>query len=125
MYIIIFAATKIVNNKQNMTESMTNLRNKRKYTIYTKLNKLTNDDYRIAKNKLPLALNISKRTFDRWMYVYIDEKLEAPADKLAVIAKFLGCKFEEMFNYDIPQYNTSKLKRLTQNNLATDLNLIK
>lgn len=104
---------------------MTNIRNKRKYTIQNKLNRLSHNEYRIAKNKLPIALNINKRTFDRWIYILQEDNAEIPADKLAVIAKFLGCKIEDMFNYKIPQYNTKKLQALKENDLAKSLKLIK
>lgn len=97
----------------------------KKYTIYSKLNKLSYKEYRIAKNKLPLALKINKRTFDRWLQIPQDDAAEIPADKLAVVAKFLGCKIEDMFNYTIPQYNSKKLQSLEEDGLANDLNLIR
>ncbi len=103
---------------------MTNLHNKRKYTIQNKLNRLSYNEYKIAKDKLPIALKINKRTFDRWLYILQEDVAEIPADKLAVIAKFLDCKIEDMFNYQIPQYNTKKLQALKGNNLAKNLKLI-
>lgn len=103
---------------------MTNLHKQRKYTIYQKLNQLPHDEYRIAKHKLPMALKVNKRTFLRWVYLYKDERLEIPADKLAIIAKFLGCSVDEMFNYEIPQFNIAALRRLNHDQLAKDLNLV-
>jgi hypothetical protein len=95
----------------------------RKYKIQEFLNSLPYEDYRIAKNKLPLALGVSKRTFERWMYLTHDDRLEVPADKLAIIAKFLGKKIEDFFNYKIPQYNTAKLRSLENEKLIAQLNL--
>lgn len=97
---------------------------KRKYNILDRLNQLPHEEYRIAKNKLPLALKISKRTFERWIYLSELDRLEIPADKLAIIAKYLCCTIEELFNYKIPQFNTSKLKMLEDDSLALELNLI-
>lgn len=95
----------------------------RKYRIQEYLNGLPYDDYRIAKNKLPLALGVSKRTFERWMYLTTGDKLEIPADKLAIIAKYLGKQIEEFFNYKVPQFNTAKLKALKNEELINRLNL--
>lgn len=104
---------------------MTKMSKSKKYTIHSKLNKLSYKEYKIARNKLPLALKVNKRTFDRWMRIPIEDAAEIPADKLAVIAKFLGCKIEEMFNYPIPQFNTKKLQALEEDDLAQSLNLIR
>ncbi len=95
----------------------------RKYNILKHLKQLPHEEYKIAKNKLPLALNVSKRTFERWMYLTQDQSLEVPADKLAVIAKFFNVKIEEMFNYEIPQINTKHLKKLGNEKIANELNL--
>lgn len=95
----------------------------RKYTIQELIYRLPFEEYRIAKNKLPLALGVSKRTFERWMYITLGEKLEVPADKLAIIAKYLGQPIEELFNYKIPQYNTAKLRDLENETLIKQLKL--
>lgn len=95
----------------------------RKYKIQEFLNGLPYDDYRIAKNKLPLALGVSKRTFERWMYLTNEDRLEVPADKLAIIAKYLDKKMEEFFNYKVPQFNTAKLRALENEKLIAQLNL--
>ena len=96
---------------------------KRKYNILSKLEQLPYKDYSIAKNRLPFVLKVSKRTFERWTYLFVDDKLEAPADKLAIVAKYFNCPLEELFNYPIPQYNTNQLKRLNTNQLAQELGL--
>ena len=96
---------------------------KRKYLIFNELNKLPYEEHLIAKSKLPVVLGVSKRTFERWTYLYIDERLEIPADKLAILANYFDCPIEKLFNYTIPQYNTAQLKSLETNQLAEELNL--
>ena len=93
--------------------------------ILDKLNSLPHREFTIAKNKLPIALDVSKRTFERWIYTKLGERLEIPADKLAIIANYFGGTIEELFNYEIPQYNTRQLEKLNSNALALELNLTK
>ena len=61
---------------------MTKIHKKRKYTLQNKLDRLSHKEYKIARNKLPLALKINKRTFDRWMGIPQNDAAEIPADKL-------------------------------------------
>lgn len=103
---------------------MTIKRKKRKYTILNKIQLLPHEEYKIAKNRLPLVMRVSKRTFERWCYLKVCETPEIPADKLAIIAKFLQCPIEDLFNYEVPQYNISKLKAVSEFNLANDLKLV-
>ncbi len=97
--------------------------NKRKYNILKFLKKLPYDEYAIAKRKLPVACKVSKRTFERWLYVTKEERLEISADKLAVIARFFDCSIEELLNNRIPKHNTHTLKRLHNRELIKSLNL--
>lgn len=97
---------------------------RRKYLILERLNKLPSEEAKIAKNKLPLAFNISKRTFERWIYLYETDRLEIPADKLAIIAKYFSCSIEELFNYPIPQYNIKHLKAMKNDDLLDDLGFV-
>lgn len=97
---------------------------KKKYLIHQKLRQLRHDEYLVAKQKLPTVLNVNKRTFQRWMYLTLEDRLEIPADKLAILAKYFGCKMEDMFNYEIPHYNFSKLRNLRTDWLAREFNLV-
>ncbi len=99
--------------------------NKRKYNILKFLKKLPYNEYAIAKRKLPVACRVSKRTFERWLYVTKEERLEISADKLAVIARFFGCSIEELLNNRIPKHDTRTLKRLHNQKLIKSLNLTK
>ncbi len=91
----------------------TDLKNK-KYKILERLKQLPYSEYRIAKEKLPIALDVSKRTFERWLYLTKVDKGEIPADKLAIIASFfgLGDNLGALLNYKVPKFNTKKLEKL-------------
>jgi len=99
--------------------------NRRKYNILKFLKKLPYNEYVIAKRKLPVACKVSKRTFERWLYVNKEERLEISADKLALIANFFGCSIEQLLNSKIPKHNTHTLKRLHNQELIKSLNLTK
>ncbi|GGX23663.1 hypothetical protein [Aquimarina muelleri] len=99
--------------------------NKRKYHILKFLKKLPYNEYTIAKRKLPVACKVSKRTFERWLYVNKEDRLEISADKLALIANYFNCTMEELLNNKIPKHNTHTLKRLHNQDLIKSLNLTK
>jgi hypothetical protein len=99
--------------------------NKRKYNILKFLKKLPYNEYTIAKSKLPVACKVSKRTFERWLYVTKEERLEVSADKLALIANYFNCTIEELLNNKIPKHNTRTLNNLHNQDLIKSLNLTK
>jgi hypothetical protein len=99
--------------------------NKRKYNILKFLKRLPYREYIIAKQKLPVACKVSKRTFERWLYVNKTERLEVSADKLAIIACFFNCSIEELLNNKIPKHTIYTLKRLHNKDLIKQLNLTK
>ncbi|GAA4276300.1 hypothetical protein [Aquimarina mytili] len=100
----------------------------KKYKILECLKKLPYEEYRIAKKNLPFALEVSKRTFERWLYLETGSKMQIPADKLAIVSNYLGLEsMDELINYEVPQYTTTKLKKLEYEediNLINELNLI-
>jgi len=98
--------------------------NERKYNILKYINRLPYNEYEIARNKLPIALKVSKRTFERWTYLAPEDNLEIPVNKIAIISKYLGCSIEELINTPIPQYNTAKLKKLTDDTFAKKLGMV-
>ncbi|WP_438712636.1 hypothetical protein ACSTS3_10400 [Aquimarina muelleri] len=100
----------------------TDLVTDKKYRILEYLKKLPHEEYKIAKKKLPLALEVSTRTFERWLYLTIDSKMEVSADKLAIISHFFELdSIDELINYKIKQFNIKKLKAMKD----LDINLIK
>ncbi|WP_281991257.1 hypothetical protein [Aquimarina aggregata] len=99
--------------------------NKRKYNVLQFLKRLPYNEYIIAKRKLPVACKVSKRTFERWLYVTKEERLEISADKLALIANYFNCTIEELLNNKVPKHTTYTLKRLHDQELIKQLNLTK
>ncbi|WP_438712332.1 hypothetical protein ACSTS3_08060 [Aquimarina muelleri] len=100
----------------------TDLVTDKKYRILEYLKKLPHEEYKIAKKKLPLALEVSTRTFERWLYLTIDSKMEVSADKLAIISHFFELdSIDELINYKIKHFNIKKLKAMKD----LDINLIK
>ncbi|UZO79762.1 hypothetical protein NBT05_12465 [Aquimarina sp. ERC-38] len=98
----------------------------KKYKILEFLNALPYKEYKIAKRKLPIALDVSKRTFERWLYATMDDRFEISADKLAIIAKFLNLEsMDELFNYKIKEVTLATLTSLPDSTLINELNLNK
>ncbi|MCH2225887.1 MAG: hypothetical protein MK066_14045 [Crocinitomicaceae bacterium] len=69
-----------------------------KYRINYLMGQLPNFKFRVAQRWLHVELGKSRSTLEKWMYVRQDEKLEIPADKLIMLARFFEVKPEEMFN---------------------------
>lgn len=69
-----------------------------KYSILEKLNKLPIERVRLFKNKLPIALDVSKATFKAWLYIGIDDHRQIPLNKLHAIAHFLNVKIDTLLN---------------------------
>ena len=94
----------------------------KKYKILEYLKKLPHEEYKIAKQKLPLALEVSKRTFERWIYLNIDSKMQVSADKLAIISNFFGLNsIDELINYEVERFNMKKLKSIKAKDKTTFL----
>ncbi|WP_148639252.1 hypothetical protein [Aquimarina longa] len=106
----------------------TKLSSEKKYKILEFLKKLPHEEYRIAKKKLPLALKVSMRTFERWLYLKKEAKMEVSADKLAIISNFLELdSIDELINYEVKQFNKKELQEIESKDidLIKELNLIK
>lgn len=70
---------------------------KYKYRILELLNGRPHEEYKIAKNRLPIAIKVNPRTFRDWCYITKDEERTIPADKLYQIAEFLEVPMKDMF----------------------------
>ncbi len=103
-------------------------KNGRKYRILEFLKALPYDEYRIARKNLPIALEISKRTFERWLYLTTDSKMQIPADKLAILSNYFKLdSMEQLINYKVKQLNIEQLRRLgvkKRKDLIKEFNLI-
>jgi hypothetical protein len=86
---------------------------------------LTHHEYQAAIKAIPQALEISQRTFLRYMYTRLNEKYSMPVDHLARLAKFFNCRIEEMLNYN-PRPLTIKTLRYTDKiELAQKFKMVK
>lgn len=69
-----------------------------KYNLLKKLKALPHDRYKLAKNKLPVALGVSKVTFNAWLYIRQDDPRQIPTNKLNAMAHFFNCTIDELVN---------------------------
>ncbi|MFC2080438.1 helix-turn-helix domain-containing protein [Bacteroidota bacterium] len=71
-----------------------------KYNLKERLEALPHQDYHDALVYIPQSLNITQRTFSRYLNTRITESYSMPADHLARLAKFFNCRIEALLNYD-------------------------
>ncbi|MCT4580370.1 MAG: hypothetical protein N4A35_03050 [Flavobacteriales bacterium] len=76
-----------------------------KYNILELLNELSVKQNKMAKKVLPLALKISKRTFELYCYIKIGERNNISPDKLQIIAQYFNCKVDDLLNEKVPPIN--------------------
>lgn len=69
-----------------------------KYNILDKLKNLPVERYKVARNKLPIALGVSKQTFKTWLYIKQDDSRQIPLNQLNTIAHFLNVPISELIN---------------------------
>lgn len=72
-----------------------------KYKIHYHLQKLTVEDYKIAKDFLPKMLGCTKYTFKKWVYIKAGSKREIPIDSLQRLADFFGIKLDDLMTHKI------------------------
>jgi len=96
-----------------------------KYKIKENLEKFSYVDYAEAKRTLPRLLTINKRTFEKYMYVRLDDTYDIPARNLALLAHYFRVKMEEMINYSPSQILDREIRRNPREELAAKLGLTK
>lgn len=96
-----------------------------KYRIKERLDLLTHEDFKTAIRVLPKALNISQRTFYRYVYTRIHDKYSMPVDHLARLARFFNCRIEDMLNFDPPPLIVKEVKHKGKTELAKKFKLVK
>ena len=94
----------------------------KKYTILERLKSLPHKEFTASKKRLAKLIGKSTRTFERWLYATADDNQEIPANALRLIALYLGCSMEELFNTPPPTLNP---KDKTPASLAVKLRLVK
>lgn len=68
-----------------------------KYTIWYLLQKMTGVERTEAMHYLPIKLGVAYRTFERWMYLKIDDSSTIPADRLYELSTFFGVNMISMW----------------------------
>lgn len=96
-----------------------------KYLIKEKIENFSYAEYSEAKKLLPKLLRINKRTFERYMYVRLDDSYDIPASHLAILACYFRCKMEDLLNYSPSKMIYTEMKRDTKEDLAASLGLTK
>ena len=69
-----------------------------KYNILQKLKQLSVEDYQISWEFFPEALNITKHTWKKWIYLKKCDPAEIRLSQLQLIASFFDCPIEEIIN---------------------------
>jgi len=83
----------------------------KKYKIDYHLEQLPKKEYDTITRKLTNYLGISKRTFDRWRNIQLDDSAEIPVDKMFLIALLFKTTVEEMFTQKPEQIFIEELDR--------------
>ncbi len=87
-----------------------------KYNILSKLNDLPVKHNKKAKAILPLALKISKRTFELYCYIKKGERNNISPDKLQIIADYLKCTVDDLLNEEVPYIDYDLLLQENEKN---------
>ena len=96
-----------------------------KYRIKDMMESLTHQEYQSAIKAIPIALNISQRTFLRYTYTRLNDKYSMPVDHLARLAKFFNCRIEDLLNYEPLPLTMKKIVNPTKVELAQKFKLVK
>jgi hypothetical protein len=96
-----------------------------KYRLKEWLDSLSHQEYKSVTKNAPKALQISPRTFYRYINTRIDDSYSMPVDHLARLARFFGCRIEELLNYDPPPLCFKELKYTENQDIAKKLKLVK
>lgn len=80
-----------------------------KYNILPKLNELPLKQNREARKILPLALKITKRTFELYCYIKIGDRNNISPDKLQILANYFNCKVDDLLNEKTPKIDYRSL----------------
>ena len=95
-----------------------------KYRLKERMAMLSYDEYRLAMKAIPKALEISQRTFHRYIYTRLHEKYSMPGDHLARLASFFNCRMEDLLNFNPPPITMKGIYK-SKNELANKIGLVK
>tara|TARA_R110002126_G_scaffold289552_4_gene444720 strand:- start:215 stop:520 length:306 start_codon:yes stop_codon:yes gene_type:complete len=94
-----------------------------KYNILTKLENLSVKKSKIARAVLPIALEVSKRTFELYLYIRIGDKNNISPGKLQILADYFKCKVDDLLNEKVKKVNYDKLLEERNNELKNGFGL--
>lgn len=69
-----------------------------KYNILKILHSRTYKEYLYIRKEAPKKLGISKRTWERWLYIKEDDKAEINYSTLKKISELLNVSIEDLIN---------------------------
>ena len=96
-----------------------------KYKIKERLELLSYAEYKVALKTLPGALNISSRTFLRYMYTRVYDNYSMPVDHLARLSKFFNCQIEGMLNYEPSPLSPKGIKVKNKTDILQKFKLVR
>lgn len=96
-----------------------------KYKIQEKLESLSYKDYGIAIQELPKVLQISRRTFQRYLKTRVYESYSIRSDDLVKLSKFFNCKIEDLLNYDPPPFKVKGIRQHRKIDVRKKFKLVK
>ncbi len=96
-----------------------------KYKIQEKLESLSYKDYGIAIQELPKVLQISRRTFQRYLKTRVYESYSIRSDDLVKLSKFFNCKIEDLLNYDPPPLKLKGIRKHKNIDIKKRFQLVK
>lgn len=85
-----------------------------KYNILQRLQSKPHNEYKKYRAQIPIALGISPKTFDSYLYIKENDSKTIPSDRLMDIASILECTAEELYN------NRKRVKLPCQNPFIGD-----
>lgn len=69
-----------------------------KYRLIYLLKNLEQDDYELSLKQLPQHCGVSRRTFERWVYIKKDSHFEIPLNSAMRLALWFQVSIEELYN---------------------------
>jgi len=96
-----------------------------KYRIRERLESLSYEEHQLAIKILPKALNISQRTFYRYVYTRLSERYSMPVDHLARLAKFFNCRIEDLLNYEPQPVKIDGIRKKDKSSLVNKFRFVK
>lgn len=79
-----------------------------KYSLHSKLLKMSHPDYVLAMNFLPEFLKVNKKTFRNWIYIKQDQGWEIPSFAIIKLAIFFECTPADLITDKKEEFDLNK-----------------